>query len=149
MNIFNNIIIVNDFLSNDQINNCMNAFNSSEHVEKFNDRLITRPQEVKGHEDIVKKCEDCIHLKVQWWQIVKCSVGSTFNKHKDTADKNTVASFIIFLNDNFQGGDFVVSDITYKTKKGSAIVFPSNFMFPHEVKLIEKGTRYSIVSWLM
>ena len=37
----------------------------------------------------------------------------------------------------------------YKTVKGSAIVFPSNFMFPHAVKKVEKGTRYSIVTWLM
>ena len=59
------------------------------------------------------------------------------------------ASVLLFLNDDFKGGDFIISDITYKTKKGSAIVFPSNFMFPHEVKLVEKGTRYSIVTWLM
>ena len=59
------------------------------------------------------------------------------------------ATVLLFLNDDFKGGDFIISDITYKTKKGSAIVFPSNFMFPHEVKLVEKGTRYSIISWLM
>ena len=50
---------------------------------------------------------------------------------------------------NYEGGDFIVASNEFKTKKGSAIVFPSNFMFPHAVKKVEKGTRYSIVTWLM
>ena len=37
----------------------------------------------------------------------------------------------------------------YQTEKGSAIIFPSNFMFPHKVNKIEYGTRWSVVSWLM
>ena len=147
MNIRNNIIVFNNFLSNDQINNCMNAFNSSEHVEKFNDRLITRPQEVKGHEDIVRKCEDCINLKVQWWQIVKCPVGSIFNKHNDTSDKNTVASFIIFLNDNFQGGHLIFSDgIIVYPKKGRAVFFDGPNL-EHEVNKNEDGDRYILAGW--
>ena len=32
---------------------------------------------------------------------------------------------------------------------GSGIIFPSNFMFPHEVKPVTKGERWSLVSWLM
>ena len=48
-----------------------------------------------------------------------------------------------------KGGEFVVADISYSTKKGSVILFPSNFMFPHEVRKIWEGTRYSIVTWLM
>ena len=41
------------------------------------------------------------------------------------------------------------TDKEYKTSKGSAIVFPSNFMFPHEVKEVTKGERWSIITWLM
>ena len=51
--------------------------------------------------------------------------------------------------DDYEGGHFHISGLRYETKKGSAIIFPSNFMFPHEVNRIEKGTRYSIVTWLM
>ena len=56
---------------------------------------------------------------------------------------------MLFLNDNYKGGQFIISDVLYKPEQGSAIIFPSNFMFPHEVKTIKKGTRYSIVTWLM
>ena len=56
---------------------------------------------------------------------------------------------LIFLNDDYEGGEFIVTDKEYKTSKGSAIVFPSNFMFPHEVKEVTKGERWSIITWLM
>ena len=59
------------------------------------------------------------------------------------------ASVLLFLNDDFEGGEFIVSELKLKIEKGDAIIFPSNFMFPHEVKEVTKGTRWSIVSWLM
>ena len=33
-------------------------------------------------------------------------------------------------------------------KQGSVLIFPSNFMYPHEVESITKGSRYSFVSWV-
>ena len=58
-------------------------------------------------------------------------------------------SVLLFLNDDYKGGEFVVADKGYYTERGSAIIFPSNFMFPHEVKLVTEGTRWSILAWLM
>ena len=34
-----------------------------------------------------------------------------------------------------------------KLKTGDILMFPSNFMYPHEVTECTKGTRYSFVSW--
>ena len=58
---------------------------------------------------------------------------------------------LIFLNDNYEGGEFVMLDETYKpkVKQGSVIVFPSNFMYDHEVKKVTKGNRYSVMTWIM
>ena len=57
---------------------------------------------------------------------------------------------LIFLNDDYEGGDFVLCGEKYIEKiQGSAIVFPSNFMFPHEVKEVTKGKRYSIMTWIL
>jgi len=57
---------------------------------------------------------------------------------------------LIFLNDDYEGGDFVLCGNKHIEKiQGSAIVFPSNFMFPHEVKEVTKGKRYSIMTWIM
>ena len=37
----------------------------------------------------------------------------------------------------------------YKLEKGDALMFPSNFMYPHEVMPVTKGTRYSIITWFV
>ena len=33
-------------------------------------------------------------------------------------------------------------------KKGDVIIFPSNFMYPHKVEPVTKGTRYYYISWV-
>tara|TARA_R110000744_G_scaffold235226_1_gene352914 strand:- start:50 stop:616 length:567 start_codon:yes stop_codon:yes gene_type:complete len=53
------------------------------------------------------------------------------------------------LNDNYSGGEFVMfKDKEIKFKKGELVIFPSNFLYPHEVKIVTKGTRYTYVSWV-
>jgi len=57
---------------------------------------------------------------------------------------------LLFLNDDFEGGEFVLCGDKYIEKiQGSAVVFPSNFMYPHEVKEVTQGKRYSVMTWLM
>ena len=52
------------------------------------------------------------------------------------------------LNDDYEGGEFIMfDDMEIKFKKGSTVVFPSCFLFPHLVKPVTKGVRYSCVSW--
>lgn len=52
------------------------------------------------------------------------------------------------LNDDYEGGEFLLfEDKEIKMPAGSVIVFPSNFMYPHEVKPVKSGIRYSYVSW--
>jgi|TARA_B110000211_G_scaffold3817_1_gene4433 hypothetical protein len=56
-------------------------------------------------------------------------------------------SCILFLNDNYGGGEFVIADQEYKPLKGSVIFFPSNFMFPHKVNTVKEGTRWTCGGW--
>ena len=57
-------------------------------------------------------------------------------------------SILGLLNDNFEGGEFVMfEDTTIEFKKGDLLLFPSNFLFPHRVDPVKKGTRYSFISW--
>lgn len=52
------------------------------------------------------------------------------------------------LNDDFEGGEFVMfGDKKVDLTAGDVIVFPSNFLYPHEVKTVTKGVRFSFVSW--
>jgi hypothetical protein len=52
------------------------------------------------------------------------------------------------LNDDYEGGEFVMfDDYKIQLKKGSMLIFPSCFLYPHKVEKVTKGTRYSFVSW--
>lgn len=75
--------------------------------------------------------------------------------HTDFGPKTTerCLSVSICLNNDFIGGEFLFKigeeEIQYPQNVGDAIVFPSNFMFPHQVNKVTKGTRYAIVSWVV
>jgi predicted 2-oxoglutarate/Fe(II)-dependent dioxygenase YbiX len=59
-----------------------------------------------------------------------------------------ILSILGLLNDNFEGGDFLMLDAKkVQLEAGDIILFPSNFLYPHAVTTVTKGTRYSFVSW--
>lgn len=59
-----------------------------------------------------------------------------------------ILSMIGMLNDNFTGGEFYIDKQHIKLKEGDLLIFPSSFIYPHQVKPIKKGIRYSYVSWV-
>ena len=90
------------------------------------------------------------------FRVNRYSVGGFMSEHTDNIHHSHGQTYgypqltaLLMLNDDYEGGNFLIAENEYETAKGSAIVFPSNFMFPHAVKKVEKGTRYSIVTWLM
>ncbi len=53
------------------------------------------------------------------------------------------------LNNDYEGGEFIMWDKkVISIKQGELIIFPSNFMYPHKVEPVTKGTRYSYISWV-
>lgn len=84
------------------------------------------------------------------YDLLKYEVGQFYVQHTDshTVTPRTL-SCSMCLNDDYDGGEFAFFDreLKYKPKKGSMIVFPSNFMFPHEIMPVTNGTRYSIITW--
>lgn len=86
------------------------------------------------------------------YNFLKYNVGNFYKQHVDsfTQEPRSV-SCSIALNDDYDGGEFSFfdGDIKYKIKKGSVILFPSSYMYPHEILTVTEGTRYSIVTWLV
>jgi len=87
--------------------------------------------------------------------LLKYSVGGRYETHTDHyTNSPRHLSIIINLNNDYKGGDLIFTDQKekeikrLKLGKGSVVFFPSNFLYPHSIKPIIKGTRYSIVSWL-
>jgi len=57
---------------------------------------------------------------------------------------------LLFLNDDYDGGEFVLCGDKYIEKiQGSAVVFPSSFMYPHEVTEVTYGKRFSVMTWIL
>ncbi len=52
------------------------------------------------------------------------------------------------LNNDYEGGEFIMfGDTQINLKAGDIIVFPSNYLYPHQVNPVKSGVRYSFVSW--
>jgi len=93
--------------------------------------------------------------KINQIDLLKYTPGGKYDVHIDHYSSFARhLSVIINLNDDYKGGDLVFTDQKnnvvkrLKLKKGSIVFFPSNFMYPHRIEPITKGTRYSIVAWL-
>lgn len=60
-------------------------------------------------------------------------------------------TFSICLNSDFEGGEFNFKSndevIQFPQGIGDCIIFPSNFIFPHKVNPVTRGTRHAIVAW--
>ena len=53
------------------------------------------------------------------------------------------------LNNDYEGGEFIMfDDYEVKLNTGDLILWPSNFLYKHEVKPVTKGERYTYVSWV-
>ena len=85
------------------------------------------------------------------YQVLKYNNGDYYEVHTDhCATIPRTLSCSIALNDDYEGGKFVFFGTdSYKLKKGSAIIFPSNFVYPHEITKVTEGIRYSIITWLI
>jgi len=46
-----------------------------------------------------------------------------------------------------EGGDFILCGEKVDLKQGDCVIFPSVFLYPHEVTPVTKGSRYSWVLW--
>ncbi len=88
--------------------------------------------------------------------LLKYEVGGFYKQHIDNHGKfPRTVSVIIFLNNDYEGGELnfhnpLTNEIyqTIKPAPGRCVMWPSNFMYPHSISPVTKGTRYSVVSWI-
>ena len=93
-------------------------------------------------------------LKIKTIDVLKYKEGGFYKYHVDHFDKEPrTFSCILLLNNDYEGGELcfrypdTTREWTVEKKAGRIIVWPSNFLYPHSVKPVTKGTRYSVVSW--
>jgi predicted 2-oxoglutarate/Fe(II)-dependent dioxygenase YbiX len=96
--------------------------------------------------------EEVSELQILKYQSNQYNVGYTYHTDFSRHTPTRVLSCSISLNTDYEGGLFEFDLNGQKTKYcqniGDCIMFPSNFMYPHTVLPVTKGTRYAIISWI-
>jgi Rps23 Pro-64 3,4-dihydroxylase Tpa1-like proline 4-hydroxylase len=160
-----NIKVINDFLSLEECKMIIDSLNSKEYVEHDlqiddkNNPTIKRKSymglDVAGiqQQKVQKILEDSYDVKVipGSAHVAKWEPGQKLELHVDDLGRtsyNHMAS-LIYLNDDYEGGEieFPTHNVSLKLSAGSLIMFPGNEHYPHEVKPILSGYRYTMPLW--
>lgn len=56
-------------------------------------------------------------------------------------------SVVLYLNDDFKGGETEMLGRKFRPEKGKALIFPSNWNYPHRACPVTEGTKYALVTW--
>jgi predicted 2-oxoglutarate/Fe(II)-dependent dioxygenase YbiX len=132
----------------------------------ISDSLIIQQQQNK-HKHIDDKIFKCARKAIEKYNekfenahiqgdsgytLLRYQEGEFYAEHTDHfLQAPRIVSCSFALNDDFEGGEFAFfnRENVYKLPKGSAIMFPSNFLYPHEVMPVTRRVRYSIVTWFI
>ena len=128
-------------------------------TDQIHGPLLTRVAALTNR--LIIKAAKFYHLEelyLDYQSIAKWDQGQDMVYHADNAkqDKTPLEycawrnySSILYLNDDFKGGETLFKNQQEKTVpvKGTAILFPASFGYTHGVAKVEEGTRYTISSW--
>ncbi len=90
-----------------------------------------------------------IRSREQTMHLLKYTESGHLPAHQDQGNSTRLLSGLLYLNDDYDGGEieFLNCNVKIKPEAGSVIMFPSNFLYAHQVNAIAKGTRYSLPVW--
>ena len=110
---------------------------------------------MKGYSHYKFKFPQVNVAKVLQIDLLKYTKGGGYFYHADDTSVGRTLSISLNLNEDYEGGDLVFGRQNLreevkriKMKSGTMCFFPSNFLYPHKIEKITKGTRYSVVAWL-
>lgn len=86
------------------------------------------------------------------YELLKYEVGDFYIQHTDSFKlEPRTLTIIMSMNDGYEGGEVALFDreLVYKLDAGDVLIFPSNFMYPHEILPVTSGTRYSMITWVV
>jgi hypothetical protein len=163
--------ILNEFINSNEWADTVIASGVNKNIRNCQTIVISFPHVIQKNKDVRHKLDTAIfdgaakcikeyntrlpHCRIEedsGYELLKYPEGCFYTEHTDSfkaVPRAVSCSFM--LNDDFEGGEFAFfnRELKYKLEKGDALMFPSNFMYPHEVMPVTKGTRYSIITWFI
>lgn len=100
------------------------------------------PEKLKSEIFIINRYDKDQEYK---WHIDR---GYDGYSEEDHPARHREFSVVIYLNDNFEGGETEFQFTSVKPQKGACLIFPSNFMYSHCARPVKNGVKYSCASWL-
>ena len=148
------MIEIKNFISNIQSDNLITFHKSHFDLNKENclthrNTQVIDPPVTNQTEQIYNMLTGFIktinsNLQINYFQIVKWPTGESQPEHKDF-DYHPYTS-ILYLNDDYTGGETIVDGTTIIPEKNKLIGFEGDKM-THSVNEITEGTRYTIPCW--
>jgi Rps23 Pro-64 3,4-dihydroxylase Tpa1-like proline 4-hydroxylase len=122
-----------------------------EEQKSISDQLFGALEKTLSHysTELYPFAEKNIKSRESKMHILKYQESGYLPAHQDQGVSSRVLSVLLYLNDDYEGGEieFKHSGIKIKPKAGSILFFPSNFLYVHEVHPVTKGPRYALPNW--
>jgi hypothetical protein len=153
----NHIKIINNFLSKSEIDilmlECLNP------NTKWQDRDESVKVEIanSNSHDVIKGIKNKVNSffdNTFYIQIIrhlnKTTTRTTWHKHYDGEYPGIEYGVIIYLNDDFEGGELFYPNLNYlyQPKAGDIIIHPATEEYTHEVYPVISGDRYTLTTFV-
>ncbi len=162
--------VLNEYASTDEwkvatvASNAVRDLRNCDNIAISQDEVKTNDIRIDLDDRIYESVWDCVveYLKIHTtsicnitrdsgYELTRYKKDGYYGPHVDASGRRPrELSCSMILNDEYEGGQFAFFDrqVTLNLKKGDIIIFPSNFMYPHEVLPVTSGTRYALVTWI-
>lgn len=158
------IKVIKNFISKEDISKCIDILSKNDLIP-FKDNPLAKvvPSNdelniiLKKYSDLANDAHQQEYGFVKPLYTVECFLtkwveGTFANLHTDShiGYEHIQFSTVIYLNDNFEGGEisFPNQDFIYKPSAGDVVIFPGGGTeHSHEVYKVLSGERYTIAMW--
>ena len=117
----------------------------------YNDliRVTNRLQQIYNEQVPYSPSHKNFDFQFLWYE---ASTKGHYDWHTDHHHEHAPRTYTIILglSDDYLGGDLKVlnDNLSYKVRSNQAVMFPSNFAFPHKVEKVIQGERKVLVIWI-